>query len=81
MTTKKKKKLKLLANRQLFKVQQKKKMKKSISITENQMNIVDQCTEIPLPEQLLCLKGYIYIGVSVLDGMLCAYSTSNLPMK
>ncbi|KAK4707518.1 hypothetical protein R3W88_028443 [Solanum pinnatisectum] len=37
--------------------------------------------DIPLPEQLLCLKGYIYIGVSVLDGMLCAYSTSNLPTK
>lgn len=37
--------------------------------------------DIPLPEQLLCLKGYIYIGVSVLDGMICAYSTSNLPTK
>ncbi|MCD9638885.1 hypothetical protein HAX54_023057 [Datura stramonium] len=31
--------------------------------------------EIPLPEQILCLTGNISIGVSVLDGMLCAHST------
>ncbi|MCD7448356.1 hypothetical protein HAX54_041091 [Datura stramonium] len=31
--------------------------------------------EIPLPEEISCLKGNTSIGVSVLDGMLCAYST------
>ncbi|XP_060186090.1 F-box/kelch-repeat protein At3g23880-like [Lycium barbarum] len=31
--------------------------------------------ETPLPEEVLCLKGDFYVGVSVLDGMLCVHST------
>ncbi|XP_059310867.1 F-box/kelch-repeat protein At3g23880-like [Lycium ferocissimum] len=33
--------------------------------------------EIPLPQQILCLRGNIYIGVSVLEGLLCVHSSSN----
>ncbi|XP_060193500.1 F-box/kelch-repeat protein At3g23880-like isoform X1 [Lycium barbarum] len=37
--------------------------------------------EIPLPEQILCSKAKIIIGVSVLEGMLCVYSNSYLQRK
>lgn len=37
--------------------------------------------DIPLSEQLLCLRGYITIGVTILKDVLCVYSNYDLPMK
>ncbi|KAM3283312.1 hypothetical protein P3S67_026957 [Capsicum chacoense] len=34
--------------------------------------------EIPLPEEILSLVGIVFVGVSVLDGMLCVHATKNL---